>query len=237
MQAVILAGGRGFRLDPYTRVLPKPLFPVGNQPLAGILVRQLKVAGYSEIVMCLGYLADIIQAYFQDGSRFGIPIRYVTETTPLGTAGPLKNIAGLAEDFLVINGDELTTLDFRSLYGYHLAEQAAMTVAVQAKNLAASFGVLGIQNGRVTEYREKPALNYWASMGIYMLSRRATELIPAGKQFDMPDLVQVLLAEQAYVAGYVSRDLWFDIGTMDDLEKAKRVVEENPVFAEFRSQN
>ena len=235
MQAVILAGGRGSRLDPFSRVLPKPLFPVGNRPLAAILVCQLQAVGFSEIVMCLGYCADIITAYFQDGSGFGIPVRYVVETAPLGTAGPLKKISGLADNFLVVNGDELTTLNFRRFYDYHLDQQAIMSVAVQEKNITASFGVLELQNGRVVNYREKPALNYWASMGIYMLNRQATEFLPDGKPYDMPNLVQALLANKAYVAGFPSSDLWFDIGTMNDLEKAKQAVQENPALAEFRN--
>lgn len=221
MQAVILAGGRGSRLEPYTRVLPKPLFPIGDDPIAAILVKQLQTAGVQEIIMCLGYLPDLIIAYFQDGSRFGLPIRYSLETSPLGTAGPLKNIEGLAENFLVVNGDEYTTLDFRSFYQEHLAKKADMTVAVQNKTVTASLGVLDIKNGRVIDYREKPATNYWASMGIYILNKQVLELIPEKKRFDMPDLVKSLLREQKKVMSFESEDIWFDIGTIEELEKAR----------------
>ncbi|MFZ3373015.1 MAG: nucleotidyltransferase family protein, partial [Desulfitobacteriaceae bacterium] len=172
MQAVILAGGRGSRLDPYSRVLPKPLFPIGHDPIAALLVKQLKNAGFEEIIMCLGYLADLMMAYFQEGDRFGLPIRYAIETCPLGTAGPLKIITKLADDFLVVNGDELTTLDFEALFAHHLQMKAAMTVAVQKKLVPSSFGVLDIKDGQVIAYREKPTLNYWASMGIYVLNRK-----------------------------------------------------------------
>ncbi|MHB8124421.1 MAG: sugar phosphate nucleotidyltransferase [Desulfitobacteriaceae bacterium] len=221
MQAVILAGGRGSRLDPYSRVLPKPLFPVGQDPIAAILVKQLQKAGVKEIIMCLGYLADLMMAYFQDGSRFGIPIRYVIETSPLGTAGPLKIISGLVDDFLVVNGDELTTLDFCALFAHHLQIKAEMTVAVQQKIVPSSFGVLNIKDGRVIAYREKPTFNYWASMGIYVLSNKVIQIIPDNKRFDMPDLVQNLLKEQARIVSFESEALWFDIGTLDDLEKAQ----------------
>ena len=223
MQAVILAGGRGLRLDPYTRVLPKPLFPIGQEPIAAILVRQLQSAGFDEIVMCLGYLSDLIIAYFQDGSRFGLPIRYTTEIAPLGTAGPLRNITGLADNFLVVNGDELTTLNFRALADHHILSQADITVAVQKKVVPSSFGVLDIKEGHVIAYREKPTLDYWANMGIYVLNKRVLQLILENQPFDMPDLIQSLLKERACIVSFESEDLWFDIGTMEDLEKAKKI--------------
>lgn len=221
MQTIILAGGRGMRLDPFSRILPKPLFPIGNKPIAEILVHQLQLAGFNEIIMCLGYLADLIKLYFQDGSYYGLSIRYSVETEPLGTAGPLRMVSDLEENFLVINGDELTTLDFRALFEHHLAMKADMTVAVQKKSVSSSFGVLEITDGQVTAYSEKPTINYWASMGIYVINKRILSLIPENECFDMPDLVQRLLSEHAQVVSYESQDLWFDIGTMADLEKAK----------------
>ena len=221
MQTIMLAGGKGSRLDPYTRILPKPLFPIGEKPIAEILVHQLKLAGAHEIIMCLGYLADFIKLYFQDGSCFGLTIRYSIETAPLGTAGPLRLVNDLEDDFLVVNGDELTTLDFRALYEHHIAMQADMTVAVHKKTVYSSFGVLEISEGQVAAYSEKPTLNYWASMGIYVINKRVLRFIPDNGRFDMPDLVQRLLSEQARVVSYESEDLWFDIGTMADLEKAK----------------
>lgn len=224
MQTIILAGGRGSRLDPYTRILPKPLFPIGDKPIAHILVNQLKHAGFTEIIMCLGYLADFIKLYFKDGSDFGLKIRYSTETVPLGTAGPLKIVNNLEEDFLVVNGDELTTLDFRALYEHHIAMKADMTVAVHKKAVYSAFGVLEVKDGQVTAYSEKPTLNYWASMGIYVVNKRILSLIPDNERYDMPDLVQTLLSQHAQVVSYESDDLWFDIGTPADLEKAKEVL-------------
>ncbi len=221
MQSIILAGGRGTRLDPYTRILPKPLFPIGEDPIAAILVRQLQRAGFDEIVICLGYLADLIRLYFQDGSEFGLTIRYSTESEPRGTAGPLKIVKDLEDNFLVVNGDELTTLNFKELYEHHIEMQADMTVAVHNKTVYSSFGVLEITNGQVTAYSEKPSLNYWASMGIYVVNKRVLSLIPENKYFDMPDLVQNLILDQARVVSYESKDLWFDVGTIADLEKAR----------------
>jgi len=221
MQTIILAGGRGSRLDPYSRILPKPLFPIGDKPIAAILVEQLKRAGADEVIMCLGYLADLIMTYFKDGREFGLRIRYSLETEPMGTAGPLKKVEGLKEDFIVVNGDELTTLNFRALYEYHKLSRADMTVAVQKKATHSSFGVLEIQDGKVIAYTEKPTHNYWASMGIYVLNKDVLAYIPDNTKFDMPSLVQRLIQEGRRVLGYESQDLWFDIGTLSDLEKAK----------------
>jgi NDP-mannose synthase len=226
MQTIILAGGRGIRLDPFSRILPKPLFPIGDKPIAEILVQQLKTAGAHEIIMCLGYLADFIKLYFQDGSYFGLTIRYSVETNPLGTAGPLRIVNDLDDNFLVVNGDELTTLDFSALYKHHLATKADMTVAVHKKSVTSSFGVLETKDGQITAYAEKPTLDYWASMGIYVINKRILSFIPQNERFDMPDLVQRLLLEQAKVVSYESQDLWFDIGTIADLEKAKEQFEQ-----------
>lgn len=228
MQTIILAGGRGSRLDPYTRILPKPLFPIGDKPIAAILVHQLQSAGADEIIMCLGYLADLLKTYFRDGSDFGLTIRYSVETDPLGTAGPLRKVTDLQDDFLVVNGDELTTLDFQALYEHHKEMNADMTVAVQMKTTYSAFGVLEIKDGQVTAYSEKPTRNYWASMGIYVINKRVLSFIPENRRFDMPDLVQCLLKEGAQVVSYESQDLWFDIGTIADLEKAKEE------FAQFK---
>lgn len=225
MQSIILAGGKGSRLDPYTRILPKPLFPIGDKPIAEILVRQLQRAGSDEIIMCLGYLADFMKLYFQDGSYFGLKIRYSVENKPLGTAGPLRMVKNLEENFIVVNGDELTTLDFQALYEHHIETQADMTVAVQKKSVSSSFGVLEVMDGQITAYSEKPTTNYWASMGIYVVNKRIISFIPENERFDMPDLVQRLLLEQAKVVSYESQDCWFDIGTMGDLEKAKEAFD------------
>ena len=226
MQSIILAGGRGSRLDPYTRILPKPLFPIGDKPIAEILVRQLQRAGSDEIIMCLGYLADFMKLYFQDGSYLGLKIRYSVEDKPLGTAGPLRMVKDLEENFIVVNGDELTTLDFQALYEHHIAMQADLTVAVQKKFVSSSFGVLEVMDGQITAYSEKPTTNYWASMGIYVINKRILPLIPENQRFDMPELVQRLLLEHANVVSFESEDLWFDIGTIGDLEKAKEKYEQ-----------
>lgn len=226
MQAIILAGGRGSRLDPYTRILPKPLFPIGDKPIAAILVHQLQSAGANEIIMCLGYLADLLMTYFHDGSNYGLTMRYSIETEPLGTAGPLKKVKDLKDNFLVVNGDELTTLNFRALYEHHLEKNADMTVAVQMQTTKSAFGVLEIKDGQITAFSEKPTRNYWASMGIYVINKRVLSLIPDNEKHDMPELVQRLLSEGAKVVSYESQDLWFDIGTLKDLERAKEEFEQ-----------
>lgn len=221
MQAVVLAGGRGTRLRPFSDVLPKPLFPIGGLSLAEILVRQLKGAGVTEIIMCLGYMSDLITAYFQDGAKFGLQIRYSYERNPLGTAGPLTLANGLADDFLLVNGDELTNLNFADLFAFHKACGADLTIAVQNKPISHNCGVLEIKEGRVLQYLEKPSFDYWVSMGIYVLSRKVVDLIPKGERFDIPDLVQLMTGHNGQVFGYTSKDLWLDIGTLEDLRKAQ----------------
>ena len=192
--------------------------------MAQILVRQLKNAGVDEVVICLGYLSDLITAFFGDGKQSGLSIRYSYESTPLGTAGPLAKVKDLAEDFLVVNADEFTTLNFLDLYTFHQAAGPAMTVAVQSKPIKHNFGVMKIRGGKVFGYKEKPSFNHWVSMGIYVLNRRVVELIPADTKFDMPDLVNSLLDRKEKVISYMSEDLWIDIGTLEDLRKAQEMA-------------
>ncbi|MFZ5644671.1 MAG: nucleotidyltransferase family protein [Bacillota bacterium] len=225
MQAVLLAGGRGTRLLPYTKILPKPLFSVGGQALAKTLVMQLKNAGVDEIVICLGYLSELITAFFGDGTEYGLKIRYSCESIPLGTAGPLTNVTGLAENFLVVNADEFTNLDFSDLFACHQSEGAAMTIAVQKKPVKLKLGVVDIQkNGQVYGYAEKPTINFWVSMGMYVLNRRVVDMIPRQVKIDIPDLVKSLLDRQEKIVSYVSDDLWIDIGTLEDLRKAREIA-------------
>ena len=145
MQAVILAGGKGSRLAPYTTVLPKPLMPVGEYPIAEILVRQLKRAGCTEIIFAVGYLAELLMAYFGNGSRHGIKIRYCKEDEPLGTAGPLRNIEGLSETFFVLNGDTLTNLNFNQLLSFHQQQGSLLTITGLNRKVPIDFGVLSLQ--------------------------------------------------------------------------------------------
>ena len=229
MKAVILAGGTGTRLRPYTTVLPKPLMPIGDLPILEILVRQLKTAGCSEIVLAVGYLAALIQAYFGDGSRWGIPIRYSQETTPLGTAGPISLVDGLDDSFLVMNGDILTSLDFRELYRFHLDRGATATVCRCDRSIKLNLGIVKVgEHGRVSDYIEKPSLEYQVSMGVYAFRPEIRDHIPKGRNMDLPDLIRSLLARGVPVQSYDFKGLWFDIGNPDEHERAVELFIKDP---------
>jgi NDP-sugar pyrophosphorylase family protein len=226
MKAVILAGGKGTRLLPYTTVLPKPLLPVGEKPILDTVVRQLKTYGFSEITMAVGYLAELITAYFGDGSRFGVKIRYSREDEPLGTAGPLRKIPGLKETFLVMNGDILTTLDYGKLLAYHKKSGAVATIAMRKRDVKVDFGVIEAdKEDRLTDYLEKPTLSYLVSMGVYVFEPEVLEHIKEGERLDFPDLVRRLIKKKKKVVGYRTDEYWLDIGRHDDYDKAREDFE------------
>jgi NDP-sugar pyrophosphorylase family protein len=219
-RAVILAGGRGSRLAPYTTVLPKPLLPVGDRAILDVVVHQLRRADFDELTIAVGHLAHLIAAVFGDGSGHDVRIDYHEERTPRGTAGPLATIAGLDETFLMLNGDVLTTLDFRSLVDAHQAAGNALTIATHRREVYVDYGVLHAENGRVVGYEEKPTLAYVVSMGVYALEPSVRELVPADRPFDLPDLVQALLAAGEPVGSFPYDGYWLDIGRHDDYEQA-----------------
>ena len=221
MKAVILAGGKGTRLRPYTTVFPKPLVPVGDVPILEIVLRQLKRYGVTDITLAVGHLAELLQAFFGDGSKFGLNIDYSFEDKPLGTVGPLGLIDGLDEDFLVLNGDLLTTLPFGDLMDTHKREDAAATIAVHRRDVRIDLGVLALDDASsVSEYIEKPTYHYQVSMGVYAFSPRILPLIPKDEYFDFPTLVNLLLQQGQKVYGYQSDHYWLDIGRPDDYQQA-----------------
>jgi len=226
-QAVILAGGEGRRLLPYTKVLPKPLWPVGNVPIVEILLRQLAHAGIKEVIMAVGYQAELLRIILGDGSQFGLKIRYSLEKKALGTAGPLRKIKGLDSNFLVLNGDLLTDFYFGKFIKYHLANGAPATVAVFKRSVKVDFGVVVDKGDRIVDYLEKPVLGYSVSMGIYAFSRELIKLIPNGK-FDFPDLVHKLIATGKNPAVFHFAGRWLDIGRPDDWEKANSLFQRKP---------
>jgi NDP-sugar pyrophosphorylase family protein len=221
LQAVILAGGKGTRLAPYTTIFPKPLVPLGEVPILEIVIRQLRNAGVDTITLAVGHLSELIQTFFQDGSRFGVHIEYAREEKPLGTAGPLAAIAGLDETFLVMNGDVLTTLDFRDLLTFHRENRNVATIAMHDRKVNIDFGVIESgPNGRLTNYIEKPSYAFQVSMGIYAFEPSVLQFIPKGKRFDFPELVLSLLAAGEPVSGYAYDGYWMDIGRPDDYAQA-----------------
>jgi NDP-sugar pyrophosphorylase family protein len=232
VKAVILAGGKGHRLAPYTTVFPKPLMPIDDVPILEIVIRQLKQAGFGEITMAVGHLAELLMAYFGDGSKFDLHIRYSHEERPLGTAGPISLVAGLEEPFLVMNGDLLTTLDYQAMWEYHAGNGAIATLATFQRNVQVDLGVIETDEQHwVRGYIEKPTYHYQVSTGIYIFEPAVLKYIPKNKRMDLPDLILKLLATGQRVAAYSFEGLWLDIGRPDDYERA--VVEFELHRAEF----
>lgn len=223
MKAVILAGGKGARLYPYTVVFPKPLMPLGDTPILEIVLRQLRRHGFWDITMAVGHLAELLVAYFGSGARFGLNIQYSREEKPLGTAGPLSLISGLADEpFLVMNGDILTTLNYSELYRQHITSGAIATIAMHKRDVKIDLGVLEINpENRITDYIEKPTYHYLVSMGIYVFSPQVLKYIPPGEHLDFPALVQKLLDAGEKVQGYPYEGYWLDIGRTDDYAQAQ----------------
>lgn len=229
MQAVILAGGRGTRLRPFTMNFPKPLVPIGDHPILELIIRQLRRAGFDRVTMLTGHLAELIQAYFGDGSRWGVAIDYVREDRPLNTAGALQLLAQMDEHALVMNGDILTTLDYGALFRRHLAHGAQATVATNRREHRVEFGVIETDgDGFLSGYSEKPVLDYVVSMGVYVLSRSCRDLIAPGESLGMPDLL--LRVQRGGGKVWCDREpcYWLDIGRIDDYEEAQRQFEADP---------
>jgi NDP-sugar pyrophosphorylase family protein len=234
-KAIVLAGGRGTRLAPYTSVLPKPLMPVGNRSILEIVVEQLKRSGIADITLCVGYLSHLIRAVF-DNSASGARVNYVHEPQPLGTVGPLRLIDGLDRTFVVLNGDVLTDLRYEDLLAYHGESGNAITIAAHKRVLKIDYGVIHVgaeTHPRVVEYEEKPELALMVSMGIYVLEPTVVEHVPEDQYFDFPDLVRKLLGLGLPVGTYLHDGLWFDIGRREDYEQATAVWLEGEPDAEL----
>jgi NDP-sugar pyrophosphorylase family protein len=219
---VILAGGKGARLKPYTKALPKPLMPVGEYPILDILLRQLGSQGFKRITLAVGYLAGLIQAYFKQGQDWGVELEYAHETTPLGTAGPIASLPRDERALLVLNGDLLTTLDFADIVRFHYKNRSVATIGTKRRTETVRFGVVETTaNGReITQYKEKPNLDYLVSMGIYVFSPTVRDYIPRSQKFDFPELVKRLLDNKERVLAYESDAYWMDIGRPDDYQRA-----------------
>ncbi len=221
MRAIILAGGKGTRLRPYTTVLPKPLMPIGDMPILEVVLRQLKNAGVTHATMAVGYLAELLQAFFRDGSRIGMDIDYSMEDKPLGTVGPLTLIPGLNDTFLMMNGDILSDLDYGKLIKFHREKGAVATIATYVRDVKIDFGVIKTDDeGMLTDYVEKPEYNYRVSMGIYVFEPEVLGYLKPGERLDFPDMVKMLLADGKSVASYPFSGYWLDMGRQDDYERA-----------------
>lgn len=217
----MLAGGLGTRLKPFTFAFPKPLVPIGDAPILEILVQQLRRAGVPRITMAVGHLAELIMAYFSNGRFADLQIDYCREPHPLGTAGPLALIPDLTERFLVVNGDLLTTLNFRDIVDHHVASGAVVTIGSYTKELKIDLGVLDIdEGGRLRRYIEKPTETFRVSMGVYVFEPETLTVLKAGERCDLPQLVERLMAAGKPVNVYPFDGYWLDIGRPEDYAKA-----------------
>lgn len=231
MKAVILAGGKGTRLAPYTTILPKPLMPIGDMPILEVLLRQMKRAGVNHIVLTVGHLASLLRAYFGDGRQLDLDITYSFEKKPLGTAGPLAAVSDLDKTFLVTNGDVLTTLNLKKLIAFHKQKGGIATIATHQRDVKLDLGVIQWDgDDQISDYIEKPTTEYTVSMGVYVFEPRVLEYIPVGEYLDFPDLILKLLANREKVYGYRFTGYWKDLGRQDDYTQA------NDDFEKMRSQ-
>ena len=226
---MILAGGLGTRLRPYTTILPKPLVPIGDRPVLEHILHRLHRSGVRLVDLCVGHLGELIQLYFSQSDSLpgDLELRWHWEDEPLGTAGALRVVPDLDGSFLVMNGDILTTLDYGELAGFHDDRGAALTVATHARRVDIDLGVVEAEGDKIVGYREKPQLDYDVSMGIYVYDERALARLPEGPcQF--PELVQLLLEAGEEVARFRSDAEWYDIGTPDEHQRADEAFQRSP---------
>ena len=224
-RAIILAGGKGTRLSPYTTVLPKPLLPIGDKAILEVVVQQLRGYGFSHLTLAVGYLAHLVRAVMQDGAHHGVTIDYHEEEEPLGTVGALATVDGLDDSFLVMNGDILTALDYGRLLEVHRESGNVLTIASHRRVVRTEYGVLHLGDDGddirpIVGFEEKPELPFVVSMGVYVMEPRALEYIEPGVHLDLPDLVLRLLSERQGVGSYLFEGYWLDIGRHEDYERA-----------------
>ncbi len=221
MQAIILAGGKGTRLKPYTTVLPKPLMPIGDCPILEVVIKQLKKNGFDKITLAIGHQPDLFMAFFGNGEKWGIPIEYFIEKEPLGTAAPIRHIENIEDTFLMMNGDILTDINFKKLFLLHKNKKADLTIATSKRTQTINYGTMEYsQDMRLTKFSEKPSYDLNVSMGVYILSRQIISYIPEQGRFDFPDLVCRLLTKKKKIYCHPYAGYWMDIGRPDDYEQA-----------------
>jgi len=224
LRAIVMAGGYGTRLRPLTEAIPKPMLPLGTRPLLELIVEQLRDAGIKQVHVATHYKGDVISNHFKDGSDFGVDIQYVKEDQPLGTAGALGLLAESDEPLLVMNGDILTRVDFRSMLNFHNEHHADLTVAVRQYEFHVPYGVVLTDGVAITAISEKPIVKNFINAGIYLLAPSVKRYIPNGEPYDIPDLIQRLLKEGRTVVCFPIREYWLDIGKADHYDQAQADV-------------
>jgi NDP-sugar pyrophosphorylase family protein len=220
---VLLAGGLGMRLRPLTEDRPKPMLPIGDKPILQIVLEGFRDQGFHNFFISVNYLGHMIQEHFGDGAKFGVSIEYVVEQTPLGTAGPLSLVPQrTTRPLIVMNGDLLTKIDFRQLLQFHQEHKAQATMCVRDYFVDVPFGVIENDGHRVRAMLEKPKHRFLVNAGIYALEPDALEFIPRNEYYDMPALIETLVARGQHACIFPVREYWLDVGRLDDLDRAKR---------------
>ncbi len=222
MKAVILAGGLGTRLKPFTEIIPKPLLPIGEKSVLEIQIERLKKSGFDEIYLATNYKSDYIENYFGDGSRYGVKLRISKEEKPLGTAGPLLLLKDkLTDPFILMNGDILSLIDFSDIYNFALSKEALLTLAIKKEITPFAFGNIFFDGDRVTGIQEKPDIIMYILAGIYVIKPDIFKFFPENEYFGMDHLIKKMIAEDAYIAKYDLKEYWLDIGRLNDYEQAQ----------------
>jgi NDP-sugar pyrophosphorylase family protein len=227
MKAVILAGGKGTRLKPYTTHFPKPLMPVGDKPILETVISYLKSYDIVDIIITTGHQSNLIQSFFDDGKKFGVNISYSMESKPMGTAGPLDIIREQINDtFILINGDILTDIDISNLLKFHSEQKAMATVALKKRTVYIDFGVVEVTKGKkFHKWKEKPNLDFFVSTGLYVLEPSTLKYVPKSTFFNLPDLIVAVHEGGGIVSTFLHDGFWLDIGRPDDYERACQLFE------------
>ena len=222
LHAVILAGGKGTRLAPYTMTLPKPLVPVGEKPILEIILKQLSTHNVKSIVIAVNHMAQLIEAFFGNGERYGVKIKYSLEDKPLSTVAPIKLIDNLPENFFVMNGDILTDIDYSDLFEKHMLSDALLTVATYKRISHIDYGVIEIdhETQNIKGFHEKPDKEFDVSMGIYVFNKKVLDEVPYNEPYGFDDLVYRLLDLKIEINTYEHNGYWLDIGRPEDYAKA-----------------
>jgi NDP-mannose synthase len=222
MKAVILAGGLGSRLKPFTEVIPKPLLPIGEKSILEIQIERLKKYGFNDIILATNYMSEYIENYFGDGSRYGIKLKVSKEDKPLGTAGPLLLLKDqLTEPFLVMNGDILSLVDFGELYSFAETQESLLTISIKKEITPFAFGNIFFEGERVTGIEEKPDIVMYILAGIYVMRPEILKLFPENEYFGMDILIKKMLENSLPISKYDLKEYWLDIGRLNDYEKAQ----------------
>lgn len=222
-----MAGGIGSRLTPMTFVVPKPLIPIGDKAILEIIIKTLKKYGFDDIILCVGYKSELIEAYFGSGSKFGVKLRYFKEKKRLGTAGPLRLIRDnfkIEEPILMLNGDILTSINYKKMCKFHTKNKADITIGIKAKEIKTKYGVFDTQKNKIIRIREKPSFKFKISTGINIVNPDILDYIKPNNYFDMPNLINKCIKEKKRVLGYDIKEYWKAIDRMEDIAYVNKKI-------------